>query len=271
VRDLYLLRFERVYVMRRVVLSFLCCFALAWSGAISAQPPGDAGACPPQGDATKAKVKRLNEAKARIDEVADDDVDDTVTMEGLSEPGDDRLRWQDGQGVEITAYVIDVRDGGAASSNCHSAKRSEHDTILELVPTQDAMDRSHRVYAVVTPQWRQAVAADRVDWSTGALRAHYLQRWVILRGWLLFNLEAAATSLHTAALPGPDLTRATAWEIHPVTSIELQEDVLEQQASGHSSLPPAEGEELVRTTAFLPPLPAGEGWGEGRSFGCRLQ
>lgn len=211
-----------------MIPAFLCCLGLS-SAVVSAHSPGDA-ACPPQGDASKAKLKRLNEAKARVDEVSDDDVDDTVTMEGLSEPGDDRLRWQDGQGVEITAYVIEVHDGGAASSNCHSPRSSEHDTILELAPTQDALDRAHRIYAVVSPQWRQAVAADRVDWSTGALRAHYLQRWVILRGWLLFNFEGTGTSLHTAAMPGPDITRATAWEIHPVTSIELQEDVLEQQA-----------------------------------------
>ena len=215
--------------MRIAFRAFLWCAAVLATGSALAQT-GDARECPPQGDATKAKVKRLNEAKARLDEVSDDDVDDTVTMEGLCEPGDDRLRWQDGQGVEITAYVLEVRDGGAESSNCHSAKSSEHDTILELAPTQDAVDRAHRVYAVVSPQWRQAVTADRVDWSTGALRAHYLQRWVVLRGWMLFNFEAAGTSLHTVGLSGPELQRATAWEIHPVTSIELQENVFEQQA-----------------------------------------
>jgi hypothetical protein len=219
----------------RIVFRILLCTAAVLATGFALAQTGDARECPPYGDATKAKLKRLNEAKGRLDDVSDDDVDDTVTTEGICEPGDDRLRWQDGQGVEITAYVVEVRDGGAASSNCHSAKRSEHDTILELVPTQDATDRAHRFYAVVTPQWRQAVAADRVDWSTGSLRAHYLQRWVILRGWLLFDFEAAETSLNTAGLLGPDLTRATAWEIHPVTSIELQEDVLEQQArSGYA-------------------------------------
>ena len=241
--------------MRIAFLILLWCAALLATGSALAQA-GDARECPPHGDATRAKVKQLNEAKARLDDVSDDDVDDTVTMEGLSEPGDDRPRWQDGQGVEITAYVIDVHDGGAASSNCHSAKSSEHDTILELAPTQDAVDRAHRVHAVVTPQWRQAVAADRVDWSTGALRAHYLQRWVVLRGWLLFNFEAAATSLHTAGLLGPDLARATAWEIHPVTSIELQEDVLEQQA-----LREIERQQLGAGGASGEP--------EGRFLGCR--
>ena len=226
--------------MRRPALAILFCLGLAWSGAAFAQSGGGSGGCPPQGDATKQKVKRLNEAKARMDEVTDDDVDDTVTMEALMEPGDDGLRWQDGQGVEITAYVIGVRDGGPASSNCHSFRSNDHDTILELTPTQNALDRAHRVYAVVTPQWREEAAADRVDWSTGALRAHYLQRWITVRGWLLFNFEAAPTSLNTASIAGPDVSRVTAWEIHPVTSIELQEDVLDQQAAVPDRLAPSD-------------------------------
>lgn len=208
--------------------------AVLWGAAVLAAPitlaqTDGSRECPPQGDATKTSLQRLNEAKARLDEVSDDDVDDTVTMESLSEPGDDSMRWQDGQGVEVTAYVLEVRDGGASSSNCHSSQAADHDTILELGPTADALDQAHHFYAVVTPQLRRAVAADRVNWSTGALRAHYLQRWVIVRGWLLFNSEAAARSLHTGTLGGT-FTRMSAWEIHPVTSLELQEDVLDQQA-----------------------------------------
>lgn len=215
--------------MRRIGLALLGLAALS-SGVLLAQIP-DSRDCPPQGDAVKSSLKRLNEARARLDDVSDDDVDDSVTMEALSEPGDDRLRWQDGQGIEITAFVIEVRDGGPSASNCHSPRSADHDTILELVPTANTLDRSHRVYAVVTPQWRQALTADRVDWSTGALRAHLLRRWVIVRGWLLFNTEAATKSLHTAALMGPDLSRMSAWEIHPVTALDLQEDVLDQEAS----------------------------------------
>ena len=233
-------------MVRRIayVCLSLCLAALLASPRLPAEAP-DAGGCPPQGDATKASAKRLNEARARLDDVSDDDVDDSVTMEGLCEPGDDRLRWQDGQGVEITAYVVDVRDAGPSSSNCHSPNGSDHDTILELVPTANTLDRAHRLYAVVSPQWRRAVVADHVDWSTPALRAHYLQRWAVVRGWLLFNPDAAAAALHTADLSGPGASRLSAWEIHPVTALDLQEDVLDQQA--------------------LLPLPAGEGLSYARS------
>ncbi|HEY2796707.1 MAG TPA: hypothetical protein VGK26_02355 [Thermoanaerobaculia bacterium] len=186
--------------------------------------------CPPQGDATKASLKHLNEARARLDDVTDDDVDDSVSMEEICEPGDDRMRWQDGQGVEITAYVVEVRDAGPASSNCHSARDGDHDTILELSPDAGGVDRSHLFYAVVTPQWRRAVAADHLDWSTGGLRAHYIQRWVTVRGWLLYDPEVEKSSLHTAKLVGPSVSRLSAWEIHPVTALDLEDDVLDQQA-----------------------------------------
>ena len=221
-------------MVRSIALAVLSCAALL-SGPLALAQTDGSRECPPQGDATKPALQKLNEARARLDEVSDDDVDDTVTMESLSEPGDDSMRWQDGQGAEITAYVIEVRDGGASSANCHSFRKADHDTILELGPTPGALDYAHRLYAVVTPQWRREVAADRVDWSTGALRAHYLQRWVIVRGWLLFNPEAASTSLHTGTLGGPAITRMSAWELRPVTSLELQEDVLDQQAqSGYA-------------------------------------
>ena len=43
------------------------------------------------------------------------------------------------------------------------------------------------------------------------------------------NPEVAARSLNTAPLAGVNVTRATAWEIHPVTGLELSDDSLEQQ------------------------------------------
>lgn len=208
------------------VLALLLLFAI---GAASAEQRS-AKPCPPGGDATRPGIQRLNESKSRVDEPSDEDIDDTVTMDAIVSPGDDRLRWEDGQACEITAYVIEVRDGGMASSNCHSPDPAIHDTILELIPDPNVLDRAHRVVAVITPQWRKTMATDRVDWSTRAIRAKYTHQWVTISGWLLFNFEAASKAINTTPLPGVDIARATAWEIHPVTSIELEEDVLDEEA-----------------------------------------
>lgn len=213
--------------MRKSAPILLCGLLLAAPGAaLRAQ---SAGACPPQGDARKAKIQQLNTLRARTEEPSDDDYDETADINALIAPGDDTLRWQNDTAVEITAYVLDVRDGGATSANCHSSDPADHDTILDLSPGQSVSDNGHRMIAVITPQWRRLMAKNRIDWSTRAIRAKYVQQYVTVRGWLLFNSEAAARSLNTAPLAGADITRATAWEIHPVTGIELNDDSFDQQ------------------------------------------
>ena len=200
-------------------------FLLAAGAPLYAQ---GSSSCPPQGDATRAKIRKLNELRARTEEPSDDDYDDTIDMPALIAPGDDSLRWQNDTAVELTAYVVDVHDGGAASSNCHAADAADQDTILELSPGGDVFDAAHRVIAVITPRWRRLMTRNGIDWSTRAIRARYVQRYVSIRGWLLFDFEVAARSLNTAPLAASPITRATAWEIHPVTGIELSDDSFEQ-------------------------------------------
>ena len=204
--------------------------ALAVLGALPlAAQSGSAGGCPPQGDAKKAKIQQLNELRARMVEPSDDDYDDTADVSALIEPGDDSQRWQSSTAVEITAYVLDVQDGGPTSANCHSMNPADHDTVLYLTPGASVSDNGHRLVAVITPRWRRLMAKNGFDWSTGAIRAKYLLQYVSIRGWLLFDFEAAAMALNTAPLAGASITRATAWEIHPVTGIELNDDSMELQ------------------------------------------
>jgi hypothetical protein len=213
--------------MRKSALVLFCGLLFVATGAtLRAQA---SSACPPQGDAKKAKVQQFNQLGARLEEPSDDDYDDTADVDALIAPGDDSLRWQSDTAVEITAFVLDVHDGGATSANCHSPNTEDHATVLDLSPGQSVSDNSHRMIAVISPQWRRIMAKNRIDWSTQAIRAKYLQQYVKIRGWLLFNPEVAARSLNTAPLAGVGITRATAWEIHPVTGIELSNDSFEQQ------------------------------------------
>jgi hypothetical protein len=213
--------------MRRTALALA--FLLAAGPAAIARVQAGTHPCPAGGDATKRRIQALNEKKARLDAPSEDDIDDTVTIDSLIEPGNDRLRWQDGQGVAIDAYVLEVRNGGMASSNCHSSDPADQDTVLVLSPGEDVSDKAHRLIAVLTPQGRRIAAKDRLDWSTLAIRAKYLRRYVSITGWLLFDFEAAPHALNTAPLGGADITRATAWEIHPVTAIDLGDDSMEEE------------------------------------------
>jgi len=42
------------------------------------------------------------------------------------------------------------------------------------------------------------MGARGVDWSTRALRDHYLGRWVRVRGWMLFDTEHKGEAENTA-------------------------------------------------------------------------
>jgi len=190
-----------------------------------------AGGCPPEGDATKAKLRDLNIQRARMTSPSDDDVDDTVTIDSLEEPGDDTMRFENGTAVSVAAYVVAVRDGGPDSSNCHSQDPAEQNTVLELASDGSVPDPGHRVFAVVTPRWRTIMAKQGQDWSTRGLRAKYLHQSIIVTGWLLFDFEAANRAANTAPLPNPGITRNTAWEVHPVTDLELDEESPADQTS----------------------------------------
>ncbi len=217
--------------MKKPTLALVMATLAALSVApLAAQSGNSSGSgCPPQGDAKKQKIQRLNELGARMEEPSDDDYDDTADVSALIEPGEDSQRWQSSTAVEITAYVLDVQDGGPTSANCHSMNPADHDTVLYLTPGASVSDNGHRLVAVITPRWRRLMAKNGSDWSTGAIRAKYLLQYVSVRGWLLFNSEAAATALNTAPLAGAAITRATAWEIHPVTGLELSDDSMELQ------------------------------------------
>jgi hypothetical protein len=215
--------------MRKAALViFVGALAALGASSLLAQP-ASGFACPPQGDAKKTKIQQLNELRARLEEPSDDDYDDTADIGALIEPGDDSQRWQSTTAVEITAYVLDVQDGGATSANCHSMNPADHDTVLYLTPGASVSDNAHRMVAVITPRWRRLMAKNGFDWTTGAVRAKYLLQYVSIRGWLLFDSEVAANALNSAPLAGASITRATAWEIHPVTGIELNDDSMELQ------------------------------------------
>ena len=184
---------------------------------------GDAGRlaqCPVTGDARRPDVRALNPLKRRMTAPAPSDLDRRVTLAAMAAPGVDRGRFDAAQGAIVEGYVADVKVGGIESVNCHTHDPRYRDTHLELTldPLHDT--GAKHVIVEVTPQWRAVMARKGVDWSTPALRRTLLGRWVRVTGWLLFDAEHADAAANTAA-PHTHIWRATAWEIHPITAIEV--------------------------------------------------
>jgi len=176
--------------------------------------------CPLEGDATSASVQQLNRLKNRTAIPQPQQIDPAVTLTAILEPGDDRHRWNETHAAEITAYVIDVKVGGVETVNCRASDPQHRDTHIELVLDPMNGGETHRVIVEVTPRIRAIAEQRGEDWSTSALRDHLQGRWVRVTGWLLFDTEHERQSLNTAPRRARDW-RATAWELHPVTSFEV--------------------------------------------------
>lgn len=176
--------------------------------------------CPLDGDASNAAVRELNRLKNRYTPPDPQQIDPSVTLAALLEPGDDRDRWSARRAAEITGYVWDVKVGGVETVNCRATDPAHRDTHIELVLDPMNGGENHRVIVEVTPRIRFLAEQRGEDWSTGALRDRFQGRWVRVRGWLLFDTEHESQSVNTAPNRPRDW-RATAWEIHPVTSLEV--------------------------------------------------
>lgn len=152
----------------------------------------------------------------------DAQIDDTVALEALLEPGDDSLRWTGQSGAEIEGFVLDIHPPQPVGA-C-PAPRGDAETVLELTTDPNIFDRGHRFIAIVTTAWRQKKGAAGKDWRTSILQARFLRRNVRIRGWLQFAKDQAPCAVNTADLgAGLAAARATAWQIRPVTSIELSD------------------------------------------------
>lgn len=203
-------RFRRI---RAVGLTLLGLVAVA-AAALSALPPRF---CPPSGAALTPAGRAFMRLKNREEEPAPQDFDGRVTLEALLRPGSDGGRWSESRAGRVEGYVVEVVEGGAEAANCYSYR--ERDTHIHVAPRADA-PRSEWVVLEVTPRARERARAEGLDWSAGALRRGLTGRRCRFEGWLLFDREHAGESENTA--PGARGNwRATAWELHPVTAIEV--------------------------------------------------
>lgn len=176
--------------------------------------------CGPEGTAKQAKIKTLNRLKNRYAIPETSAINRAITLQELLTPGDDIKRWKDSDAAEITGYVYDIKPGGVESCNCGAKDLLLRDTHIELTTDPMSGAAAQRFVAEMTPRMRAIAAKAGNDWSTKGLRKAFLGRWVKVRGWMLLDVEHTDEAENTR--PGRARNwRGTAWEIHPVTSIEI--------------------------------------------------
>lgn len=176
--------------------------------------------CPLEGNAQRINIKRMNLLKNRYSFPNESDFDRTILLSDLLKNGIDEERWNTHKAVEVIGYVSEVIKGGIETCNCKAKDEESRDTHIEIVADPMGSDYERPLIAEVTPRIRYIKAQQGIDWSTRTLRDRFKGRWVKVQGWLFYDNEHADEADNTA--PGRERNwRKTAWEIHPITSIEV--------------------------------------------------
>jgi hypothetical protein len=207
--------------MKRLLVFLPLCFLFL--GANAQAPPSnmdDFDGCKLDGAATSARLKQLNQLKNRYAVPRNDQIDHSITLSALLAPGDDKTRWNSSSGAEITGFVLDVKPGGKETCNCGKTDPVHTDTHIELVLRATDTSMTQSVVVEVTPRLRAIMGASGTDWSTTKLRTQFRHKWAKVRGWMTFDSQHANASENTNP-GGANNWRATAWEIHPVTDIQI--------------------------------------------------
>lgn len=169
--------------------------------------------CGPTGDAKNATAQGLNNNKNRTDMPADSDYVD-IGWSDLAGLPSDRLNDFVGAPVRVVGFLshrIAVENSGSGeSTNCHLRGDNEVDWHIYLT-NSSAQAISQAIIVETTPRTRPLHT-----WTTDMLRPLVdSQTQVRISGWLMYDSE------HVGAI---GTQRATVWEVHPITRIEVQQN-----------------------------------------------
>jgi len=207
--------------VKKLIIPLLFCFLPLAAGPQAPPPNMDIfDGCGMEGSATSTRLKNLNRLKNRYTAPQTNAVNHSITLSAVLAPGDDRTRWSSSSGAEITGYVFDVKPGGGETCNCGKTDPAHTDAHIELVLSPTDSTATRQVVVEVTPRMRATMNATGTDWSTTTLRTQVRHKWVKVRGWMTFDAQHANAAENTNP-GGTNNWRATAWEIHPVTDIQV--------------------------------------------------
>jgi hypothetical protein len=167
--------------------------------------------CSAEGDSSNPQTQALNDNKNRTDLPGDSDYVD-IQWDDLKNLPADRVTDFQGAPVRVVGFLshrVQVETGGE-STNCHLHAPEQVDWHMYLTnaPAQGIADA---VIVETTPRTRPAH-----KWTTATVGAFVdSSTQVRISGWLMFDIE------HTNVI---GKQRATVWEVHPITRIEVQKD-----------------------------------------------
>lgn len=177
--------------------------------------------CGPTGSATRPQEKYLNPFKNRDQAPAPSDINKNIKLTGMLMSGEDKNRYDNHMAAQITGYVASAKVGGIESCNCKAKDLPHRDTHIDIVLSPNDYGSAKRhVIVEVTPRIRKLMAAQGKDWSTPTLHQKLPGHLVRFTGWMFYDTEHRPQCFNTAP-NNPNDWRATAWEIHPVTNIEI--------------------------------------------------
>lgn len=176
--------------------------------------------CPREGIANNDEDSIRNTLKNRWLLPSESDIDTSFNWENLYQDGGDPRRFNQSKAGKLRGYIALVTQQNAESCNCNFKDKTFSDLHIHLSPSEEAIpEKWQYVIVEITPRLRELMKLKNADWSYKELKK-LRRKEVEIEGWLFYDWEHG----DKAYLYNGDEQkswRATAWEIHPVTSLKI--------------------------------------------------
>jgi hypothetical protein len=144
-----------------------------------------------------------------------------LTVKDLRNPANDKSFFPN-MAVEVTGYVDGVVTGGLKET-CNCMRDDLRDVVIKVVASpSEAHDPRKYVILEISPRWESKLHLDDSNYGSmlQEVKNQMTGKWVTFRGWLFY--DSAHLDQSESTNPGNQSNwRATAWEVHPVTSYNV--------------------------------------------------
>lgn len=153
----------------------------------------------------------LNKKKNRDDPPTK--ITSSITLEQIMKPSNNE-KFQETQGASIVGFVAHVK-AGEPEETCNCARADIKDIHIEVVLKESDREKSSKYMVVeISPRWQEKLG------DLKSVKAQLEGHWVRFTGWMLYDYIHKSNAKNTNPT-GKAIWRATAWEIHPVTSFKV--------------------------------------------------